>query len=110
MMSVSKDSCDIDPLLINLPPDDSHLKSEMKRLEMICDYINTRNLTPKSFITKFLTSLDHPMPERRRFWNTERGLKSTMTVVKSIKGLLMSSEKGREEWVAFISDQVCRVV
>lgn len=109
-MSLSKEPCVIDPSLTGLPIDDSHQKSERKRLEMICDYINTRNLTPKSFITKFLTSIEHPMPERRRLWNTERGLNSTMDVVKAIKGLLMNSEKGRVEWGAFISDQVCRVL
>jgi hypothetical protein len=64
------------------------------------------NLTPKTFITAFLTKSTDDCAFRRRFWGTERGWDSTKNLLNSIHTLVSTQDGGQGYWEQWILSHV----
>ena len=63
-------------------------------------------MTPKEFISIFLT-LNHPdLAYRRRFWTTARGWDSTIGLVKLIANKFSTSADSQRCWEDFVAHEV----
>lgn len=100
----------IDPSLnspgLNVSPQKT---KQLTKGERDADFIFEINSNPKGFIIKLLTSSNHKMPERRRYWGAERGLPSTMKVINTIKSVVSKSVHGKKYWNEWVLSEVCLV-
>ncbi|KAI9602622.1 hypothetical protein H4Q26_001913 [Puccinia striiformis f. sp. tritici PST-130] len=78
----------------------------------ICKLLHTRpnKLTPNEFITHILESQDSKFATLRRLWAVDAGLKSTMSLVKTIRNELARSVIGREAWEEFIQEEAITIL
>lgn len=94
-------------VLLDAAPSSPNKGNQLSKGELIGRYISDLNSNPKDFIIELLTSNNNKMPERQRYWSSERGLDSTMKVLDSIKGVVNSKDLGRDRWREWIFKEVC---
>lgn len=84
------------------------LKIPPNRTLSICEYMNNLGMTSKSFLQNLLDSNVSEVASRRQFWGTKTGWNSTRNVIKSIKRLVIESDKrtGSQNWFDFILREV----
>jgi hypothetical protein len=76
------------------------------KLAEICALIEEMNLTPKVFITAFLTHSAENLAFRRRFWATKTRWDSTESLFEALRHLMSSCTEGRDHWHQWILQQV----
>lgn len=72
----------------------------------LSNQIQRRNLTPKSFLQTFLSASHIELAYRRRYWATERGWPSTLSILGSIRDLTVNTPGGGDRWRDFILSEV----
>ncbi|WAQ85382.1 hypothetical protein PtA15_6A10 [Puccinia triticina] len=82
----------------------------LHKLNTSCATIESFNLTPKSFITEFLTYDEMGLASKRRLWASRTGWPSTKKLLISIKNLVCKDVEGREFWEEFILGQASNIV
>ncbi|KAA1074368.1 hypothetical protein PGT21_002883 [Puccinia graminis f. sp. tritici] len=84
--------------------------SQLEKIVYISNELCRLNLTPKEFITGFLTK-DHPqLVYRRRTWATKWGWTSTINLVQSIRNMFLNTPAGSDEWEEFIQAEAIRIL
>ncbi|KAA1102626.1 hypothetical protein PGTUg99_025105 [Puccinia graminis f. sp. tritici] len=79
-----------------------------EKIASICSHIESFNLTPKSFLTAFLSHSVMNAAFRRRFWGTV-GWPGTERLLDSVKNLVCAHLEGQGHWEAFILDQAISI-
>jgi hypothetical protein len=64
--------------------------------------MNQIDISPKDFIIEFLTSSKNQMPERRKYWASDRGWPSTKHVLETMRDHLKSTQAGKSNWYDWI--------
>jgi hypothetical protein len=63
-------------------------------------------MTPKMFLTAFLTLDESDLAFRRRYWGTQFGWPSTYELLQAIKKQVTKTQKGKARWREFIQREV----
>ncbi|KAI7933239.1 hypothetical protein MJO28_007333 [Puccinia striiformis f. sp. tritici] len=71
-----------------------------------CAFLRTQSTTPKIFIRRFIESQNGDIAYLRRFWALERGIHSSIGLVRSLGHQLRATETGRMAWEQFIEEEV----
>ncbi|KAA1119813.1 hypothetical protein PGT21_034695 [Puccinia graminis f. sp. tritici] len=79
-----------------------------EKIASICSHIKSFNLTPKSFLTAFLSHSVMNAAFRRRFWGTV-GWPGTERLLHSVKNLVCAHLEGQGHWEDFILDQAIAI-
>ncbi|KAA1139302.1 hypothetical protein PGTUg99_037688 [Puccinia graminis f. sp. tritici] len=83
--------------------------SEIEKIVYISDELCRLKLTPKEFITGFLTK-EHPqLVYRRRTWATKFGWTSTINLVQSIRNIFLRTQEGSDRWAEYIEGEAIRI-
>jgi hypothetical protein len=72
----------------------------------ICQELKDMKMPIKEFVTTFLTGKHIELATRRRFWATNTGYKSTLSLVECIRGTFEASADGQGWWEEFIQQEV----
>lgn len=75
----------------------------------LCTTAKKHQTYVKEVFYSFLCADNPVLTESRRYWGVERGLNSTMEIVRAIKELTHKSEEGRAAWCHFILKEVILV-
>jgi hypothetical protein len=73
---------------------------------MICNLIEEMDLTPKSFISAFISSSSSRMAFLQRYWGTSTGWPSTLLLLKTIRDAICNKPLGNDYWESFILEEV----
>lgn len=92
--------------------DDIGMKADhqVERTMQICLRIEKSNMTPKSFLSSFLTSSNPEIVTRRRLWVSQRGWPSTSKILDLVKNLSCKNIGSRRRWSSWIFDQAKEIV
>lgn len=75
----------------------------------LCTTARKQQTYAKEVFYSFLCSENPVLKESRRYWGSQRGLTSTMEIVRAIKNLTHKSDEGRAVWSHFILTEVSKV-
>lgn len=80
----------------------------MHRTILICDYIKSLKMRPKTYLQNFLVSEDDEIIKQCQYWGTSTGWESTEKIMLSIKKLVLESSDrtGEDRWEQFILREV----
>ncbi|PLW31054.1 hypothetical protein PCASD_16050 [Puccinia coronata f. sp. avenae] len=76
----------------------------------ICQELKDMKMPIKEFVTTFLTGKHIELATRRRFWATNTGYKSTLSLVECIWGTFEASADGQGWWEEFIQQEAIRIL
>ncbi|KAH9808174.1 hypothetical protein DFH28DRAFT_1196946 [Melampsora americana] len=82
------------------------------RTLLICEYINSLGMNPKSFVQNLLDSNLPAIVSKRQFWGTETGWESTQKLIMSIKRRAYDNDKktGTQNWSDFVLNEAHEIV
>ncbi|KAH9824765.1 hypothetical protein DFH28DRAFT_1016103, partial [Melampsora americana] len=82
------------------------------RTLLICEYINSLGMNPKSFVQNLLDSNLPAIVSKRQFWGTETGWESTRKLIMSIKRRAYDNDKktGTQNWSNFVLKEAHEIV
>lgn len=90
----------------NLEMSTPYFKYSSHKTDQLVRVLINDGHTPKHFIDTFLNSQDKVIRDHRKMWNVERGLPSTLTVVKGLRNIFLETQEGHASWRGFILDEV----
>ncbi|PLW13822.1 hypothetical protein PCANC_19397 [Puccinia coronata f. sp. avenae] len=85
------------------------VRTQESKLHMICNLIEEMDLTPKSFISAFISSSSSRMAFLRRYWRTSTGWPSTLFLLKSIRDAICNKPLGNDYWESFILEEATHI-
>ncbi|KAH9810016.1 hypothetical protein DFH28DRAFT_1111233 [Melampsora americana] len=82
------------------------------RTLLICEYINSLGMNPKSFVQNLLDSNLPAIVSKRQFWGTETGWEPTRKLIMSIKRRAYDNDKktGTQNWSNFVLKEAHEIV
>ncbi|KAH9821005.1 hypothetical protein DFH28DRAFT_1190502 [Melampsora americana] len=81
-----------------------------RNANLVYEFMNQINISPKDFIIEFLTSSKNHMPERRKYWASDRGWLSTKHVLETMRDLLTSTQAGKSNWKDWVFLEASKIV
>ncbi|KAH9808576.1 hypothetical protein DFH28DRAFT_908510 [Melampsora americana] len=81
-----------------------------RNANLVYEFMNQINISPKDFIIEFLTSSKNQMPERRKYWASDRGWLSTKHVLETMRDLLTSTQAGKSNWKDWVFLEASKIV
>ncbi|OAV92970.1 hypothetical protein PTTG_27496 [Puccinia triticina 1-1 BBBD Race 1] len=91
------------------PTKTKEIRSQESKLYSICNLINELNLTPKQFLSAFLTSENMSMAFQRRYWGTKTGWPSTLSLLHMMRNVIYTHDGGKDHWESFILEEATRI-
>ncbi|OAV91422.1 hypothetical protein PTTG_27985 [Puccinia triticina 1-1 BBBD Race 1] len=85
------------------------IRSQESKLYSICNLINELDLTPKQFLSAFLTSENMSMAFQRRYWGTKTGWPSTLLLLHTMRDVIYTHDGGKDHWESFILEEATRI-
>ncbi|PLW54731.1 hypothetical protein PCANC_03667 [Puccinia coronata f. sp. avenae] len=85
------------------------VRTQESKLHMICNLIEEMDLTPKSFISAFISSSSSRMAFLRRYWGTSTGWPSTLLLLKTIRDAICNKPLGNDYWESFILEEATHI-
>ncbi|POW03187.1 hypothetical protein PSHT_11758 [Puccinia striiformis] len=94
----------------NISPTTLTGKSDEEKVIWICDKLLGMKMSPKEFITGFLTKKHTLLKYRRRKWATKGGWTSTIRLLQIIANEFRRTRAGSAQWARFIEAEAISIL
>jgi hypothetical protein len=81
--------------------------TELEKILYISNELCRLKLTPKEFISGFLTKDHEQLNYRQRSWATSWGWTSTLDLVTTVRNKFLETQVGSDQWAMYIKGEVC---